>query len=1359
MGLIDAIGTLIVIGAEATLIGAKLVIKSSREGYMNKHSLISTCLTTALLIGLTQISFAVKPSSNVEMINGTSHTLDICYQDSTNKYHFVALAPNESTAPLTSIIGDENVPQQAYFSVFNQISSSSAPATVCEANKFPVANNYCFEDNSNYYIDPFTNQPKTYPAGTFNKLNYSQMVFSPPSLLAQQGGTITIQSDKRCLFNKVNPGGKNIAITPYSATAVGIVGKKFSYDFAGMFDDKVPNPGKNFSNLMVTLIPTDKEALAKLPGTFVFPDKDAKGDTTITTPSLTPPSATSNKITVYACACDPGLTIDELPLGQGGACGKDSEGNPTPVCGTPPTSSTDPNPTWIDSDSGSVGATLTVYADTGVFPLTPDEITAQYTKSPSSQTLLMTKLANNNTVNISSLFKNTVPITGYSVVSNTDTLYGRVNGDYPTGKHLSTTEDGHKQGQGWGPKVIINGADGTDLSMDDFVISGNSLLVKVNNADIQKALQQPYVAAAGGIIIQITVQATTSTGSNTKAYQTFYIMIPDDNNTNNGFVNLINKPRVSAWAYAPTVTGITSDGLKPKSTSTCNLTGTASTFEPLDKYKDVINTSYTNYGDKGLTELTPDIGWIQFNGVQARWPNSGNILSNNATTDPYIGCFANYFKNEVTNPDFKFIVTMEFDGNLKGYVPNLITDPDTSQSTEEPTLSQLSYLAQGVLQAANPIKMFGDTANFKVPPSGRLVDGIQFDVEPLPISGSAPTFYKRVADLLAREGKLNQLFAFADSDTPGIIQAQGPLGIFLPSAYDVASAAINNADTANHFDKSSTAYWGNYNSDKFTPYAKNSGLSYPNYPSSYQGNGALFADKDNTPIDYACHWTTDVPQPTNYLIKSYCNYDMTNSFYNNAIRFNSLDGISNLDFEQRAETFGGKYALAVPGEGSATAWNYVIIYTPRLVNNSGGCDTSKADPCVVPGMPNTYTAQYVGLNYQIKDSTKADYITTVINNYVTSHLDKNALGKYYVFYYHATQTTPTTTPQCSMSTADKATHTMCDAIVAIHNDGTVDQDDKQTDPPLVDKFQAGDANLIVNNPVQQANYTKAIFDLANTVKPKGSTSPIMLNHYLNKPADNPNHNVGVAIYALSDETSTGCQPGGSHGAVPNCLDPQPVGFKGTDQISNGLWSTIGAYMDGSYTGHIVNGSPAPTPTPTSKVKVIANFETDSKEAFTVTGLPTDETCSLYVVYPDQKTQTPMTTLSKDGTYTVSDLNNPFKYATQYPAETYTWHIDCGSHKYSQKFNRYGDLMQLCLTSSTGAEQCSNFDESKTSTPSHQFNLNAGTYTINFKPDFLNNTTTSGTYHNQLLLPSFTSKTVTIDSGPAPAVHLSYKPLS
>jgi len=1345
----------------------------------------STAKVVVFLLASTALvstAYAVKPHG-ITMINESGQDLTLHYTNAPGTVLPQQMASGYSFN-LTDFIGNTNVPKKVELQIF--------PTGALPGDD----TNFCFNNGDDYYTDPFTGDVKEYPAldstgayvpytpgmteqQPFIQTSDSVMAFS--ANLLTQLGTIVIKNKSQCIFNNLSPAHKNSAITAYPATATGILNQPFSFDFANMFDDKVPNPGSPTSGLLVSLI-------SSMPAGFAW---DKAPTTQISTSSL----VGDNK-TVLACACDPKLSKDSLAPGEAGACVDDQ-----PSC-------TSPQPagalSWVDPVSGSIASTLQIDVLSGVFAKTPDEIAAAYTPlgkhkiGGSQQTLLTTQIQNAAsqaviTIPVASLFKissTLLPVT-YSVVSSTDQILGRNDGDSP-----STVTPAHNVGgANWGPIVLQNTVTNhnpivhlaTGLTIQN---TSSMLQINMNDAAIKSAMDSAAATANGGIIIQATIHAATtdSSVSNKDAYQTIYIML----DKGSAQVNLL-KQRVQAWAYAPTVAALTDGGSKPTPSAKCTLDGSAGSYAPLSDYLSVINNSQSN--DHGLTEITPDIGWIQFNGVSKHWPTVGDVFSNNATTNPYIGCFASYFKNHVTLANdnaklgFSFIVTMEFDGNLKGYTPNLIDEAGSADPSSTGTsLSQVALLSQAVLQAANPEKVFPN-AGITSPNGSPVVNGIQFDVEPLPISGMATTFYKRVADLLARQGKVNQLFAFAGSDSSGVIMAQGPLGIFLPSAYDVGQTA-NPTFNAIHGAVSdpNKAFWGKLNGNEaYTKSPKTSG-AFP-YPASFQGitspSPSPLDAKDFTndkAMDYGCHWAQNLDGTGKdaYLIKSYCNYDLTNSVYNNAIRFNGAGKDHNQDFEQRNRTFLGHYSLSVPAEASATAWNYQIIYNPRLENASGACDTSKADPCVIASLANTYTPIYVGLDYYRTET----YGTTSpasdwseygqVTNFINSHTP--AFGHYYVFYSTTSPTaklpdspgTPAapiigdTTPKCSMSLADAASDsppTMCDVIVTWHNNGKADDDPDLSTSNFTDSLLT--ASLQDSNPHTQGNYTQAIFDMANTVakSPTDAQKLLLLNNPLRTPFDNSDHNIGVAMYALSDESVSGCQPNGSHGDNPNCFDAYPIGFPPVDaagQATTGIWHAINRYMDGT-TGYINGGGkPGPVPTPGS-ISVIPSFISNSEETFTISKLPTGQTCTLQVTNPDNSTTTPVS-IVEGKTATLTGLANPVTFAVSHPDESYLWTVQCTDLTNSGKFHRYGDSIEMWLANSAGAKSTEtiNMTEAGKNTAQTWKNIPTGSYTVDFAPRSVNDTRSTTTDHNTLLTPTLASPTVVVSKNADTAVQLSFK---
>jgi hypothetical protein len=1250
---------------------------------------------------------------------------------------------------------------------------------------------YCGDFGSNYYNDLYTGKTEEYPVlvkssfvpydpsnpqeQPFLKQKYHEIKLDTD--LLSQSGVITLTTDRnKCFFNHFQLDHKSASITAYAANSSGVVGSPYSFDLQKIFIDKTPDP-----TLLVSPV------AGSWPKGLYY--DSTKGNVLSTFDGTTDHNLQPGNHTIQLCACDTQLVKSDLGPGEAGSCG---DGN-VPVCGAPPKDSKGNDElTWIDTDTGSIGSTLTLQALSGIFTKTPDDIATDYKANPSTQKQLMIDtpyISNTITVPIASFFKTSSGVSSsdisYRLVDTSkdakDVITGRNNGNDPTGSDPSQ----YPLGAGWGPVIIHNGAIATPLtiassaSQGSINLSGGLLQIFTGNQTIKDQLN----SSTNGIAIQATVEAISTTGSVKNAYQTIYILVHKDPSTTSDKkdhpVNLLQH-RVQAWAYAPTVAGLTTPDYQPGVDATCNLTSTDG-FSPLDTYLNVINTTHAS-GDpvyKGLTEITPDIGWIQFPGTLAVWPTDSNVsqtvFSNNATTSPYIGCFANYFKNKVSDPEnFKFIVTMEFDSHVHGYVPNLNDQPTPDGQLGAP-LSQVSLLSSAVLKAANPEKIF-TAANLKPPAGGSLVDGIQFDVEPLPAGGSSETFFKRTADLLAREGKINQIFAFADADSAALVMAQGPLGLFLPSAYDIGATAYDGDGTFKgpHADNSSNAFWGDRTN--YTPFLKSDPVKPGtfHYPQSFIGQPSLDpVTAGTTPMDYFCHWkqNRDVAgsdQP--YIIGSYCNYDQTNSIFNNAERFNSLPKPSGMDFETRTETFHGHYSLAIPAEGSATAWNYVIIYNPRLANGSGGaCDTSKGDPCVISGVPNTYTPEYVGLDYtrSITDQTDPKSEYGAIKTYITTH--RPAFGTYDVFYATTTPAGPSTTPACSMDAADDpATVTVCNAIVIWHNDGSVDSDNSRVKAPNVMHDYTADGTsktLDYVDQMTQGNYTNIIYALANTTPDSTNSNSLLLDTPLGTPATNPDYNTGVAMYALSSTTITGCSPGGSHGENANCPDDYPTSFMGADPApttgnTTGIWTATNNYMQGT-TWTLNGGSTPPTPpTPGKKPSVQPEFYTDNEDAFNVQNVPTGG-CTINTTYPDS-TAGPSVDVPADGIYTTSGFaNDPIKYAISNPDETYTWAIVCGSKTLnSGTFHRYGDKIQMWLVDASGTKVADpiTMNEADKNTQQTWSSLPAGTYTVDYEPKSLNDMTQdekSGG-RNSLVTPTLGAATVAVKGSADSPVQLSFK---
>ena len=1144
-------------------------------------------------------------------------------------------------------------------------------------------------------------------------------------------GDITILSQNKCDFD-LPVGHKSSAITANIGHSMAHPGQPYNFDLGTMFIDAAPNlEDPNHPPLQIS-------SPIGLPKGVDF-KADLKQHTYSLSATSFPKSSCSSVSSSYSlcpvkfCACDKNVNKAQLAPGEGGSCSTSGQ----PDCSAGPQGGTGPiDGAYVDKVSGSIASTLYLGVRNGVYPKTPLEI------ANSSATPLMVALKDTGSVgvgtDVSSLFLNNDKSTKYSIVEDSDSIPNRNNGNTPWPSNPSNSSD---PGKDWGPVLINNGQPAQSITGAGLKINGANVVISPSDVNVTVKNSQEklsdYIKNNGGAIIQLTVKASDSGHT---AYQTLYFNLSKDNV--NGHPNFtLLKPRVSAWAYAPTVSALTGsfdpksgDPIKPSPDSKCFYTGTKHSFAPLDGYLTTIDDSVSmDSVPKAypLSEITPDIGWIQFHGTSKQW-QEGDTLSNNAVDTPYIGCFANYFKELSDVPDFKFIVTMEFDGNLKGYLPNLdLVDLANINET-----SQMQQLTQAVIDAANPKKVFPNANILADHPTESAVDGIQFDVEPLPTSGNALVFYKRVADLLAREGKINQIFAFANSDTPALIMSQGPLGIFLPSMYDVGQKTY--ADTAAYHEQASstaTAYWGsraNHQAYSHKVDAASGGVNSASgsfdYPASFAGAPSLNpTEGKGKAIDYGCHWSAnlDSKRSSSFLAKSYCNIDNTNTDYNNALRMNKVGDQD--DFQTTNLKYGGHYAVSVPAEGSATNWSYEIIYNPRLSNIAGGgCDTSKGDPCVGP-FPNTYTPNYVGIVYD-RSMDKGE-ITAIDTYYKSNGLP--AYGTYDVFYHTSQPETNgnNVKAQCSMNPNETSKNTtMCDALVINHNDGSVDGDTvlKGDNGNWINMAPQTLKRVDPVETVHQVSNVKAIYDFSD--HSGQDTDHLSLDTALPAPSsDNENYrnNVGVAMYALSSESISGCQPGGSHGDNANCIDAYPFSFPGKDDTTSGhdLWSKTETYM---------NSKPSVLP---ADITAAAHFISDAEEKFDISNLPAGKTCNLTVIDPNGESLG-TTPIPASNLVDVTRLTDP----SQYTSSNYQWNITCGDNAVNDSttvsatgtFERYGDKFTLCL-SGMGKSYCSSsMSESVPSTYNFSV-LPVGKYSVTFSPQKLNRVhdTESNGYHDKL----------------------------
>lgn len=838
---------------------------------------------------------------------------------------------------------------------------------------------------------------------------------------------------------------------------------------------------------------------------------------------------------------------------------------------------------WIEKDNGPVGSIFRFSIYNGVFAKSPTEIyqdnLASKTKKEAPLTRLTAPLTikgGKQTVNLSDYFAISCPISAsknllntadsscpvpssatYSVVGAKDIIPGRNSGDANTAAAGSPAANG---GSGWGPAILNNGSAATPITSTSFLsIKGDALTVDPS------ALPNTTLK---GYIVQLTIKASYN-GNN--AYQTIYLNISDENVAgSNGQLNPIFtllKPGISAWVYGANMAPSVQDHANnpfPSVASTGDACKPGAVDYPNCSFLDAINNG-------GITKITPDIGWVQFGGAETTltyWdpevaesdggiynnmysgsadPNGvGNTILNNWVNSP-ISYAAQYYQKFA--PGVDFIETMEFDAPLKGYMPNLQVHPAIPSE-----ISQMTHFVNDI--------------TYGVMKQSDLIKGIQFDVEPLPTDPKSVIFFKRIADRLARQGQINEIFAFANAMTPDVIMAQGPLGIFLPSTYDVGQVV----DPYYYKDGKYTPEFGAYPAGAAPGKIDTSACT--TYPQSvmYPFDGSSASTCPIAKVDYACH--AGIESDANgfkyespFVIKSWCNINLNNTLMTNASRFGMKDnlnpGNTNVDFAANYRTYGGHFQLAVPSEGSATNWTYNLITTPRLSNKSGGsCDASNPlNPCLIAGVPSTFTPIYIPYTVS-KDGglpTMAE-LQTAANDAKKPEMPS---GKQYYVFYQNTVKAPAGSPPCSMSTADSASTTipMCDALVAPANRNV------EGDPSVVSSV--GD-----NPTTSQYNFIKTLIDQSTGQMDRYSPAngvaigaPVTSKTYT---THNPN-NLGLGFYALSVPEVYGCTGNQSHAGNPNCSMQYPVSTAypaDTATYGGDLWKLAGDYV-GSGVGPVV----------------------------------------------------------------------------------------------------------------------------------------------------------------------------------------------
>ena len=739
----------------------------------------------------------------------------------------------------------------------------------------------------------------------------------------------------------------------------------------------------------------------------------------------------------------------------------------------------------------------------------------------------------------------------------------------------------------WGPIKIQPGVDnagtpdqdGLKLSID----STNGLLL------VDASQFKPTTGSTQGGLYQVTIQATDAEpGSTGTVYQTIYLNVSSLNQSEYsatgsplgagslGFSPL--TPFNSAWIYMPgyvtsnnpngptssSGSSTTSPGSSSNTTGSNNVCKTQpdptnhsanqTSSDPCVIYSDTLNQVAS--AGTPVQYVTADMMWIAFANSADSFPmpdgpggsytlspiNNNFFTSQSVTPNPdttTIQDVVSYFSTN--NPNVRFILTSELDNPVMGELSQM---QDTLAPNQTPG-TDFTQLDRLVWSTTLPFVPSGN-------PNSNLLSGLQFDVEPFKNSPTAAEYYKRVSDILARHGKVFETFAFADAampegtslniPTPSITMAMGPLGIFLPSMYDVGNATD------------------------------------PNYASTYASN---FMPGTPNVIDNNCHWSGSfaynytlsghsmdgVPLP----IQGYCNLSLTDTISNDAMLLGYTEKMptdqpesnSNGLFTNMLSAYGGHFQMAVPSQGSAENYTAQIVINPVCsVNNEQGSNPNgtlepldmavvKQDPysahlgpdvCsstpganmvnVIPGLPSNFA--YGG--------TIPTSITDVINavgadqkNRITD-ANLNAAMPLIISqlkpltYYMGTDQYCVSQQGAGFSpSTDHPNETWEDAcryLIYLSNPNN------ETGSPVIQTFSG-----LNNGTPSQDTYIQALISFAQgNFDTQFNTGKAM---DIGTPATNPT-NLGLAMYSLASESVIGCFAGESHALKENCLLGLPV---------------------------------------------------------------------------------------------------------------------------------------------------------------------------------------------------------------------------
>jgi len=777
----------------------------------------------------------------------------------------------------------------------------------------------------------------------------------------------------------------------------------------------------------------------------------------------------------------------------------------------------------------------------------------------------------------------------------------------------------------WSPIKIIPGQDpATPLTPTQ---DGVTLSISSNNLDLEVNTSR-FTPTDGGLY-QLTIQATSTDASNNGAiaYQTIYLNISPKNTSEYDSTGNSSSPGVlaysplkpfnSSWMYLPgfitsknkttttspsastPVATISSTQTDPTVCSIDPTPGNSSanqtSVDPCTVYSDTL-TQLSNNGTP-IQYLTPDMMWLAYpgsvktfpapdgpNGTYQNSPTNNNFFTD---TGSHIQKVLDYFHKN--NPNVGVILTAEMDNPVMGDLGTLQEFLPPSQEGQAEYFTQmerlvfstvLPFIATQANGNAGPITN-GDPGSYGY---NDLLSGLQFDVEPFKNSPEAADYYRGVADILARHGKVFETFAFADASMPiaasgvkniytaSITMAMGPLGIFLPSMYDVG----NNTDP-----KYATTYAANY-MPKFSS-------GYPLIDNNCHWSGQFASDYTESSYIIQNQDLSQHIDGTSFPIGAYCNLNLTDTLYNNASLMGLLQqpGGSTPYFTEMMQTYGGHFQMAVPSQGSAENFTAQIVINPvcfpvdergvapadgiippldpNVVNsdpysqvlNAGANEVCGNPPVgdgivnVIPGLPSNYVyggnldtdsklATAKEIEYMLNgvpnnaDFSNANPINDVNLNTVISLLEKNLTpGTYYMAtdHYCINENGGSSGFKPDPRYPNESFQQACRYLVFLSN--------KNNEGSLVSNqfYPEGGTTDSQDTYIQALiGFANGNFDNEFKYSPTKTINPVP---DIGTPATNP-ANLGMALYAISSESTTGCFVNESHSLKPNCLLALPV---------------------------------------------------------------------------------------------------------------------------------------------------------------------------------------------------------------------------